>query len=81
MNILGKLHAIHAIHDSSMTTADITTEGCFSSYLRAVVGIENIAALSPMQILDYRADFTAHVNNLYAEHVKRNKAALSAASV
>ncbi|MFM0261561.1 hypothetical protein [Paraburkholderia sediminicola] len=78
MNILGKLQAIH---DSRMTTADITTEGCFSSYLRAVVGIENVAALTPMQILDYRADFTAHINTLYAEHQKRNKAALSAASV
>jgi hypothetical protein len=68
MNIQTKLNLIHAANE---TKTPITADECFKSYLRAAVGIANVEKLDPIQLLDYRTEFSEHINRLFVEFKKR----------
>jgi hypothetical protein len=63
-----KLNLIHAAND---TKTPIDAEQCFKSYLRASVGIANVASMDAIQLIDARVAFSEHVNRLYTEYKKR----------
>lgn len=68
MNIQTKLNLIHCAAD---TKTPIGTEECFKSYLRAAVGIGTVAGLDAIRLIDFRSDFSEHVNALFAEYKNR----------